>query len=109
MKAYEGVDAKIRVFLTSALIGVEREASSPGLFVLGERTSSTHWTGGQMGPRTSLNDVERTILLPMGLELLNLKYIKKKKVNLKIKQSMVKCINIYVFLYAKREQFWKML
>jgi hypothetical protein len=59
-------------------------------------------------PRTGLDDVERTILLQMGLELRNFKYDKKYKVNLKIKQSMVKCINIYVFLYAKTEPYWKM-
>jgi hypothetical protein len=89
--------------LTSALVGVEWAASHPGLFVLGERTPRSQWIEGRMGPRTGLEDVERTILVPMGLELRNLKYDKKKKVNLKIKQSVVKCINIYVFLYAKKK------
>jgi hypothetical protein len=36
MKTYEGVDVKIHVFLTSALVGGERSASRPNHFTPGE-------------------------------------------------------------------------
>jgi hypothetical protein len=70
MKAYEGVDVKIRVFLTSALVGGEWSASCFGSFTPGERASGTHWMGGWLGPRASLDDVkERKFLILPGLEL----------------------------------------
>jgi hypothetical protein len=46
MKAYEGVDVQIQVFLTSALLGVEWPASRPGSFTPRETAHTTHWTGG---------------------------------------------------------------
>jgi hypothetical protein len=36
-KAYAGVDVKIHIFLTSALVGDELSASRPDLFTPGER------------------------------------------------------------------------
>jgi hypothetical protein len=36
MKMYEGVDVKINIFLTSALVEGEWSASCPGSFTLGE-------------------------------------------------------------------------
>jgi hypothetical protein len=59
MKTYVGIDAMIHVVLTSALVGGEWTASRPGRFTLGERALSTHWIDGWVGPRTSLDDVER--------------------------------------------------
>jgi hypothetical protein len=32
-------------------------------FTPGERASGTHWTGGWVGPRDSLNNVEKTLLV----------------------------------------------
>jgi hypothetical protein len=38
--------------------------------LLGERGPGTHWIGGWVGPRTSLDDVEKRKCLPLlGLEL----------------------------------------
>jgi hypothetical protein len=46
-------------FLTSALGGSEWAASCPSCFTSGERASDTHWIGGWVGPRASLNAVEQ--------------------------------------------------
>jgi hypothetical protein len=63
-----GVDAYIHVFLTSALDGVISFTLRP--LYPREITPGTHSTGGRMGPRTDLDDVERRkIFLPPGLEL----------------------------------------
>jgi hypothetical protein len=59
MKAHGGVDEYIQVFLTSALVGSEWSASHPNRFTPKERAPGTHWIGGQVGPRTSLDDKER--------------------------------------------------
>jgi hypothetical protein len=59
MKAYEGVDVEIHIFLTSALVGGEWSASRPDGFTHGERAPGTHWTGGWVDPRASLGDTER--------------------------------------------------
>jgi hypothetical protein len=70
MKAHAGVDGLIYIFLTSALVGDEWPASSPGLFIPGERSPCTHGVKGWIGPRTDLNDVERRQILPLqGPEL----------------------------------------
>jgi hypothetical protein len=43
--------------------------SRPGRFIPGERARGTHWIGGWVGPRTGLDDVERTQILALpGLE-----------------------------------------
>jgi hypothetical protein len=64
MKAYEGVDVYIHVFLTSALVGGEWLASRPGRFTPGERDPGTHWAGGWVGPRAGLDDVEKRKISP---------------------------------------------
>jgi hypothetical protein len=70
MKAYGGVEVYIHVFLTSALDGGEWSASRPGRFTPGEKTPGNHWTGVWVGPRASLDDVEkRTFFTLPGLEL----------------------------------------
>jgi hypothetical protein len=65
MKAYEGVDVYIHIFLTSALAGDEWSASLPGRFTPGERAPGTHWKGGWVDPRAGLDDVKK-ILDPTG-------------------------------------------
>jgi hypothetical protein len=42
MKAYEGVDAQIHVFLASALVGGEWSVSRPCRFIPGDRTPGTY-------------------------------------------------------------------
>jgi hypothetical protein len=70
MKAYGGVDVLIHVFLFLALVGGEWSASRPGRFTPGERACGTHWVGGWVGPRASLDNVERRKFLTLpGLEL----------------------------------------
>jgi hypothetical protein len=57
-------------FFTSALVGGEWAASRLGRFTLEERAPGTHWIGRWVGPRTSLDDVEKRKMLPLpGLEL----------------------------------------
>jgi hypothetical protein len=56
--------------LTSALVGGDWSASLPSRCTLGERARGTHWIGGWMGPRASLEDMEeRKFLTLPGLEL----------------------------------------
>jgi hypothetical protein len=63
------VDVWIHIVLTSALVG-EWSASRPGRFTTGERAHGTHWTGGWVDPRASLDDVEKRKFLTLpGLEL----------------------------------------
>jgi hypothetical protein len=64
MKTYGVVDVEIHILLTSALAAGERSASCPGRF-----TPGTHWIGGWVGPRASLDDVEKKFLTLPGLEL----------------------------------------
>jgi hypothetical protein len=70
MKAKGGVDVYIHVFLILALVGEEWSASRPGHSAIREGAPSTHWTGGWVGPRTSLIDMEKRKILPLpGLKL----------------------------------------
>jgi hypothetical protein len=70
MKAYDGVDVYIYVFLTSALVGGEWSASRPNRFTPGEKAPDTLWIAGWMDPRTSLGDMEkRKFLILPGHEL----------------------------------------
>jgi hypothetical protein len=62
MKAYEGVDVEIHIFLTSAVAGGEWSVSRPGRFTPG--TNRRSW----VDPRTDLDDVGKFLTLP-GLEL----------------------------------------
>jgi hypothetical protein len=59
MKAYEEVDVQTHVFLTSALVGCEWSASLPSRFTSWERAPGPHWTGGWVGPRDGLDDIEK--------------------------------------------------
>jgi hypothetical protein len=70
MKAYEGVNIYIHVFLTLVQIGGEWSTSRPGRFTPGERAPVTYLIGW-VGPRSVLKDVEkRTFLTIPGFELL---------------------------------------
>jgi hypothetical protein len=70
IKSYGGVDVQIHIFLTSALVGGEWSASRPYRFTPKERAPSTHWIGGWVDPRASLDDMEkRKFLTPSVLEL----------------------------------------
>jgi hypothetical protein len=63
----------MHVFLTSALVGGEWSASRPGRFTPRKSAPLTHWTGGRVGPRSGLDDVEKRKFLPLpGLELRSL-------------------------------------
>jgi hypothetical protein len=46
MKAYEGMDVQISIFLTLRLVGGELSASLPSRFARGGITYDTHWIGG---------------------------------------------------------------
>jgi hypothetical protein len=70
MKAYGGIDVYIHIFLTLVLVGGEWSASRLGHFTPGERTPGIHWTGGLVGPRAGLDDVEKRKFLTLsGLEI----------------------------------------
>jgi hypothetical protein len=70
MKAYDGIDVKIHIFFTSALVGGERSVSRPGRFIPRESAPGTHSMGGWVGPRAGLDVVEkRNFLFLPGLEL----------------------------------------
>jgi hypothetical protein len=59
MKVYGGVKIQIHIVLTSALVGGEWSASRSCHFTSGERATGTHWIGGWVDPRASLDDVEK--------------------------------------------------
>jgi hypothetical protein len=62
-----------RILLTSALVGGKWSASHPGRFTPWEISSGTHWIGGWLGPRASLDNIEKCKLLTLpGLELRSL-------------------------------------
>jgi hypothetical protein len=63
MKAYGGVDVKIDVLFISALGGGEWSASRPGRFTFGVKASGTHWIGGCVGPKASLDAVGKRNIL----------------------------------------------
>jgi hypothetical protein len=69
MKAYGEVNVQINASLTSAVVGDEWSASRTSRFTPGERAPGTHWIGGWVGPRTSLDDAEKWKFLTLqGLE-----------------------------------------
>jgi hypothetical protein len=57
MKMYWGVEVKLHAFLTSALNGGEWSASRPGRFTPRETAPGTHWIGGWMDPKASVDAV----------------------------------------------------
>jgi hypothetical protein len=59
MKAYGGVDVKIYIFLTTALVGGEWSASLPGRFTPEERAPRYGLDKRLDGPRAGLDDMER--------------------------------------------------
>jgi hypothetical protein len=72
MKAYGGVgvDEYTHIFLTPALAGGEWSSSRLGRFTPWERAPGTHWIGGWVDPRASLDNVEKRIFVTLpGLEL----------------------------------------
>jgi hypothetical protein len=73
MKAYGRVDVQIHIFFNSAPAGGEWSASCHGRFTPWERAPRTHWIGGWVVPRTSLDDVEKSKFLTLlGVELRHL-------------------------------------
>jgi hypothetical protein len=78
------------VFLTSALVGGERSASRPWRFTPG----GAHWIRRRVGPRTSLDDVERRKILPLpALELRPLGRPARS-------QSLYQLWYIYIYIYT---------
>jgi hypothetical protein len=70
MKAYGKVDVSTHIFLTSVLARGDWPASRPGRLTSRERAPGTHWIGGWVDPRVSLEDVEKRKFLTLpGLEL----------------------------------------
>jgi hypothetical protein len=70
MKTCGGADVQTHVFLKSERVERDWSASRPGRFIPEERASGTHWTGGYVGPRASLENMENTKFLTLpGLEL----------------------------------------
>jgi hypothetical protein len=70
MKAYGGVDVKIQVFLTSALVGGKWSASRPCRFTPGKRAPGTHWIGDwvDLGTGVDNEEVKKFFLTLLGLE-----------------------------------------
>jgi hypothetical protein len=54
-----GVDERLHIFLTSALVGGEWSTSDPCRF-----TPGTHWIGSWVDPRAGLDNLERRKFLP---------------------------------------------
>jgi hypothetical protein len=54
-----GVDVQLHAFLTSELEWGESSVSRPGLFIPGERTPVSHWTGGWLVFRAGLDVTAR--------------------------------------------------
>jgi hypothetical protein len=70
MKAYGGVDVKVHIFLTLAVVGDEWPVSRHCCFTPGERTPGTHWIGSWMDLRAGLDDLEKRKFLTLpGFEL----------------------------------------
>jgi len=59
------VEVYLHAFLTSALDEGEYLALCPSCFTPGESASSTHWIGGWVGPRATLDTEAKKILLPL--------------------------------------------
>jgi hypothetical protein len=57
IKVYWGVEVRLYAFLNSVLDGGEWSASHLGRFIPRERAPGSHWIGGWVGPRASLDAV----------------------------------------------------
>jgi hypothetical protein len=69
MRRSGGMELEFQAFLTSALDGDGWSASRSGRFTPRERTSSTHWIGGWVGPRAGLDSAVKKNSQPLpGLE-----------------------------------------
>jgi hypothetical protein len=64
-----GSGGTAQTFLTSVLDRGEWSASCPGRFTQGEIAPVSHWTGDWVGPRASLDAVEKRNIFPLpGIE-----------------------------------------
>jgi len=57
VKAFWGEEVQLYAFLTSVRDGCEWSVLHPGRFASGDRTLGTHWIGGWVSPRASLDAV----------------------------------------------------
>jgi hypothetical protein len=73
MEVYEGMELQIHICLTSALTGGQASSSRPGLFTLSVIVPGTHWIGGWVGPKVSLDDVMGQLLTLPILEFRRLR------------------------------------
>jgi hypothetical protein len=65
MQVYEGDHVEIHISLTLVLVAGEWSVSRPDRFTPGERAPSTHSTGGWVGPRAGLDNMQNRIFLTL--------------------------------------------
>jgi hypothetical protein len=69
MRMDGGSGCKDLVFLTSALVGGQRSASSPCRFNRGKRVTSTHWLESWVGPVADVDEYgEIKMFYPTGTQ-----------------------------------------
>jgi hypothetical protein len=88
MKAYEGMDVQIHIFLTSALAGGEWSASHPGRFTLWERAPGTHWIGNKMKGRLFWIEIFLFVLVERTFQLSQL------PIRLWFRIKHLRCVNV---------------
>jgi hypothetical protein len=66
MKTYVGVDVKLRVFLTLALVGGEWSTLRQGRFTTKEKATGALCIGGWVSSRAGLDDVEKCKFLTLA-------------------------------------------
>jgi hypothetical protein len=74
MKAYEGVDVQIHIFLTSTLVGDRWSASRFGRFPPRETAPGTHQIKGWVDPRARLDDMENSNSDPFVIQPIESRY-----------------------------------